>query len=186
MSKEKTFTIDCGDILLREFCIDDVDAIYQLTSEPEVYEYLPDWRSTREQRLEWVRHYEIPDNKRFLEAVPKIGQHFLKLGIILKETGEFIGFCNTGIKEELPVPNREVAYAMSTRHSSKGYTSQAVKGLVNYLFTHTDVTQVNAVVLPNNIASKRVVEKCGFQWIGEVFIEKELYDHYVVEKFTEK
>lgn len=41
------FTIDCGEILLREFRIEDVDAIYELTSQPEVYEFLPDWRSTR-------------------------------------------------------------------------------------------------------------------------------------------
>ncbi|MCG3088962.1 GNAT family N-acetyltransferase [Sporosarcina cyprini] len=186
MNNEKVFTIDCGDILLREFCIDDVDAIYQLTSEPEVSKFLPDWRSTREQRLEWVTRFEIPDNKRFLEAVPKIGHHFLKLGIILKETGEFIGFCNTGIKEELSEPNREVAYAMSSKYCNKGYTSQAVKGLVNYLFTNTDVTQVNAVVLQHNIASKRVVEKCEFQWLGEVFIEEELFDRYVIREFTQK
>ncbi len=66
------FTIDCGEILLREFIIGDVDAIYEITSQPKVYEYLPDWRSTREQRLDWVTNYEIPSNKRFLTAVPNI------------------------------------------------------------------------------------------------------------------
>lgn len=30
--------------------------------------------------------------------------------MILKETGEFIGFCMTGIKDELPTPNREIAH----------------------------------------------------------------------------
>lgn len=84
------FTIDCGEILLREFRVEDVDAIYELTSQPEVYEFLPDWRSTREQRLDWVTNYEIPDNKEFLAAVPNIEDKWLKLGIVLKETGEFI------------------------------------------------------------------------------------------------
>ena len=45
------FIIDCGEIVLREFRVEDVDAIYELTSQPEVYEFLPDWHSTREQRL---------------------------------------------------------------------------------------------------------------------------------------
>lgn len=31
--------------LLREFGTEDVDAIYELTSQPEVYKLLPDWRS---------------------------------------------------------------------------------------------------------------------------------------------
>ncbi len=101
MERDDLFTIDCGEILLREFRVEDVDAIYELTSQPEVYEFLPDWHSTREQRLIWVTNYEIPSNKEFLSALPNIsGQNCLKLGIVLKETGEFIGFCNTGIKEE--------------------------------------------------------------------------------------
>ena len=54
MDRDDLFTIDCGEILLREFRVEDVDAIYELTSQPEVYEFLPDWHSTREQRLTWV------------------------------------------------------------------------------------------------------------------------------------
>jgi [ribosomal protein S5]-alanine N-acetyltransferase len=72
MAMNNLFTIGCGEILLREFRIEDVDAIYELTSQPEVYEFLPDWRSTKEQRLNWVINYEVPDNKGFLAAVPNI------------------------------------------------------------------------------------------------------------------
>ena len=39
MNMNDLFTIDCGEILLREFRIEDVDAIYELTSQPEVYEF---------------------------------------------------------------------------------------------------------------------------------------------------
>ncbi|MCD7034352.1 GNAT family N-acetyltransferase [Metabacillus sp. GX 13764] len=176
------FIIDCGEILLREFTIEDVDAIYNLTSEPEVYEFLPDWRSTKEQRLDWVTNYEIPDNQSFLAAVPNIDQGWLKLGVFLKETDEFIGFCNTGIKEELIGPNREVAYAISTQYRNKGYTTQAVNGLVKYLFENTDVEQLNAVVLPRNAASNKVLVKCGFRFSGEVVIEDQLHFHYRIHK----
>jgi len=176
------FTIDCGEILLREFREEDVDAIYELTSQPEVYEFLPDWRSTREQRLDWVTNYEIPDNKAFLATIPNVGDGWLKLGMVLKETGDFIGFCNTGIKEELSAPNREVAFAISKPYRNKGYTTQAVNGLVKYLFENTDVEQLNAVVLPRNGASNKVIEKCGFRFSGDVEIEEQLHDHFILEK----
>ena len=101
MKENKLFTIDCGEFYLREFCEEDVDAIVEITSQPEVAEFLPDWKSTREQRLDWVINYEIPENKAFLAAVPNLHQEILRLGIILKETGEFIGFCTSGIKEEI-------------------------------------------------------------------------------------
>lgn len=165
MDMNNLFTLDCGEILLQEFRAEDVDAIYEITSQPEVYEFLPDWRSTREQRLDWVTNYEIPNNKKFLSAVPNIGgQNYLKLGIILKETGEFIGFCNTGIKVELSEPNREIAYAISKNYRNQGYTTKAVKGLVHYLFENTDVELLNTVVLPHNVSSNKVIKKCGFRF----------------------
>ncbi|MDZ5472245.1 GNAT family N-acetyltransferase [Bacillus sp. 31A1R] len=177
------FEIDCGEILLREFRIEDVDAIYEITSQPEVYEFLPDWKSTREQRLNWVTHYEIPSNKEFLTAIPNIEeQNYLKLGIILKETGEFIGFCTTGIKEELPAPNREIAFAISKHYRNKGYTTKAVKGLINFLFDKTNVELLNTIVLIENISSNRVIQKCGFQFVGDIEIEGENYHHYTLHK----
>ncbi|MBM7608957.1 RimJ/RimL family protein N-acetyltransferase [Lysinibacillus composti] len=47
------FTIDCGEIMLREYRVEDADAIYEITSQPEVHEFLPDFKTTREQRLDW-------------------------------------------------------------------------------------------------------------------------------------
>ncbi len=159
---DNLFTIDCGEILLREFRIEDVDAIYEITSQPEIYEFLPDWRSTREQRLDWVTNYEIPDNKKFLANVPNIGDGWLKLGIFINETDKLIGFCNTGIKDELSEQNREIAYAISKQYRNKGYTTQAVRGLVKYLFDKTDVEKLNAVVLPRNVAYKKSNRKMRF------------------------
>lgn len=177
------FTIDCGEILLREYRIDDADAIYELTSQPEVYEFLPDFKTTREQRLDWVTNYEIPSNKAFLAAVPNIDkQTYLRLAIILKETGEFIGFCMTGIKEELPAPNREIAYAISKHYRNRGYTTKAVKGLINYLFEKTNIELLNAVALTQNVSSNRVIQKSGFTVVEEIEIENQKYNHYTLHK----
>ena len=177
------FTIDCGEILLREFRVEDVHAIYELTSQPEVYAFLPDWRSTKAQRLHWMINDEIPANKAFLSALPTIdGQNYLMLGIILKETGEFIGFCNTGIKEELPKPNREIAYAISKHYRNHGYTTLAAKGLIKFLFEQTNVEQLNAIVLPRNISSSRVIEKCGFVFKDNIEIDEQIFGHYILHK----
>ncbi len=177
----RPFTLDCGNILLREFQPSDAEAIYLLTSQPEVYEFLPDWRSTREQRLDWLTNYEVPDNQAFLSSLPTIGNRWLKLGIIEKETGAFIGFCNTGIKEELPEPNREIAFAISKHHRNKGYTTKAVKGLISFLFEQTDVKQLNAVVVPRNHASRRVIEKNGLSFNGNVEIDGLVYRRFTIQ-----
>jgi RimJ/RimL family protein N-acetyltransferase len=182
ISSKNIFTIDCKDIVLREFRLEDLDELYNLTLQPEITDYLPDWKSTKEQRKEWLIDFHIKSNKEFLEAVPNIGEQWLNLGIILKETNEFIGWCCTGPKDELPLPNREIAYAISRDYRSKGYTTQAAEGLVKYLFENTNVEVLNAIALTHNIPSNRVIQKCGFSYINIIEIEDEEFHHYKLSK----
>ncbi|MGM2732132.1 GNAT family N-acetyltransferase, partial [Bacillus cereus group sp. Bce005] len=83
------------------------------------------------------------------------------------ETDEFIGWCCTGIKDELPSPNREIMYAISSEFQKKGYATKASKGLINYLFTNTNLDVINAVALINIVSSNKVIEKCGFTYLSQ-------------------
>ncbi|HDR8384401.1 TPA: GNAT family N-acetyltransferase, partial [Bacillus cereus] len=161
----KLFKIDCGDIYLQEFTVKDAESIYQIANQPEIAKFLPDWKSTKEQRVDWIADYEIPANKVFLDAVKttnNIDNHMLKLGIFKKATNELIGWCCTGMKEELPSPNREIMYAISNEYQNHGYATKATKGLIDYLFKETNLNVLNAIALINNVASNKVIEKCGF------------------------
>lgn len=182
ISSKNVFTIDCKDIVLREFRLEDLDELYDLTLQPEITDYLPDWKATKEQRKEWLIDFHMKSNEEFLKAVPNIGEQWLNLGIILKETNEFIGWCCTGPKDELPLPNREIAYAISKDYRSKGYTTQAAEGLVRYLFESTNVEVLNAIALTHNIPSNRVIQKCGFSYINIIEIENEEFHHYKLSK----
>jgi hypothetical protein len=78
-TSERLFRIDCGDIYLQEFSIKDADSIYRISNQPEIFNFLPDWKSTKEQRVDWVTNYEIPANKAFLDSVvntSNIDSHF--------------------------------------------------------------------------------------------------------------
>ncbi len=106
----------------------------------------------------------------------------LKLAVILKETDECIGFCNTCVKEELPIPHREIAYAISTVHRNNGYITKAVKGLTAFLFTQTNADTLQIVAVERNVGSNRVSIKSGFSYIGNVAIDGEPHRHYVLRK----
>lgn len=179
------FTIECQDIVLREYRLEDLDSLYELTQQPEIYQYLPGWKVSKERRLDWLANYELKENQQFLQAVSEggsIGELRLRLGILLKETGEFIGWCCTGMKEELPAPNREIMYAISKDHRNKGYCTQAAQGLIRYLFERTDVKVLNAVALLENLPSNAVIQKCGFVYKEQIQIQDELYHHYILSK----
>ncbi len=181
----KLFKIDCRDIYLQEFTVKDAESIYKIANQTEIEKILPDWKSTKEQRINWVVNYEIPENKAFLHAVrttANIDDHILKLGIFKKTTNEFIGWCCTGMKDELPAPNREIMYAVSSEYHNNGYATKATKGLINYLFEKTNVDLLNAIALINNVASNKVIEKCRFTYLGQQTIENQIYNHYVLSK----
>ncbi|MCU5473907.1 GNAT family N-acetyltransferase [Bacillus paranthracis] len=179
------FRIDCGEIYLQEFTVEDAESIYNISNQPEIEKFLPDWKSTKEQRINWVVNYEILENKAFLHAVritTNIDDHILKLGIFKKTTNEFIGWCCTGIKDELPAPNREIMYVVSNEYHNNGYATKATKGLINYLFEKTNVDVLNAIALINNVASNKVIEKCGFIYKCQQRIENQIYNHYILRK----
>lgn len=184
-SNNDVFTIECEDIILREYRIEDLDEFYALTWQPEIYEYLPGWNVPKEQRLDWLLNYEIKENKQFIKAASESGnieQLRLRLGIISKDTGEFIGWCCTGIKDELPPPNREIMYAISKNHRSKGYTTQAANGLINYLFDNTNLEELNAIALIRNLPSIKVIKKSGFDFLNIIEINNEKYNYYKLSK----
>ncbi|MEC0310647.1 GNAT family N-acetyltransferase [Paenibacillus lautus] len=184
-SQGMPFTIECEDILLREYKMEDLDAIFKITHEPEIRQFLPGWDVSREQRLEWLTHYEIVENRQFLQAVHDggdVGQLRLRLAIVLKETGECIGWCNTGPKEELPPPNREIMYGISNRYYNKGYTTQAVRALIQFLFRNTNELEISAVAVVHNHASNKVIQKCGFTYMGEIELEQERHHLYKLRR----
>ncbi|PES67821.1 GNAT family N-acetyltransferase [Bacillus cereus] len=184
-SLTKLFRIDCGDIYLQEFMVKDAESIYKISNQPEIEKFLSDWKSTKEQRTHWIINDEIPANKAFLDAVTKtsnIDDHILKLGIFKKATNEFIGWCCTGMKDELPAPNREIMYAVSSEYHNNGYATKATKGLIDYLFENTNVDALNAIAVINNAPSNKVIEKCGFTYLSQQTIEDQLYNHYVLTK----
>ena len=100
----------------------------------------------------------------------------------MKETNELIGWINSGLKDELPPPNREIGYAVSREYTCKGYVTQAAQGLIKYLFENTNTEVLNATALTYNTPSNRVLQKCGFKLMGTMKIQEQDYYYYKLNK----
>ncbi|GIQ71401.1 N-acetyltransferase [Xylanibacillus composti] len=178
-------SIDCDDLILRGYVLDDIESIYSITQEPEVKEYLPDWDVPKKQRMNWLENYEIPENQQFQEAISsggRIGDLRLRLAVISKTSGDLIGWCCSGIKEEIDPPNREIMFAIASRYQNKGYCTQATLGVINYLFQNSDVEALNAIARIDNIPSNRVIKKAGFDQVGLIEIEEEKFNRFMLSK----
>ena len=61
----------------------------------------------------------------------------------------------------------ELSYQLyGAEHAGQGYTSEAVRLLVDYLFSSKKVNRISLVIVPENAPSRRIAEKCGFQLEG--------------------
>lgn len=62
----------------------------------------------------------------------------------------------------------EIAYGVGTAHQGRGYATEASQALIAFAFGSGLVRVIRAHTRTGNIASERVLAKCGFQCIGEV------------------
>lgn len=61
----------------------------------------------------------------------------------------------------------ELSYQLyDDRHAGHGYVTEAVRLLVDYLFATKKQHRIQLVIVPENEASRRIAEKCGFALEG--------------------
>ena len=60
----------------------------------------------------------------------------------------------------------EIGYALIPSERRKGYCTEAVRIIVDYLFLSRELRRIQAQTDPRNIASQKVLEKAGFKKEG--------------------
>lgn len=74
-----------------------------------------------------------------------------------------IGACGLELRDP-PVP--EIGYWLGQPYWGKGYATEALHALVDHAFGDLDHESLQTSARVTNPASRRVIEKCGFQWTG--------------------
>lgn len=87
------------------------------------------------------------------------------LAIILKDTGEFIGWCGLDHLDQTEVAPA-LFYLMKAGYWGKGLATEAAGALLKYAFTQMEVASIRGGAAPENLASKRVMEKIGMTNVG--------------------
>lgn len=90
--------------------------------------------------------------------------------IIERKDGAKIGFLRCSLTSEKLV---EIGFVMIPSERDKGYCTEAISILVDYLFLSKDIVRVQACTDVRNVASQKVLEKVGFRKEG--IIRKSLF-----------
>ena len=148
--------IETERLLLREYTLDDFDALYEIMSDPETMAHYPaPYDEARTRRwIEWN-----------LENYAKYG--FGLWAVVLKETGEFIGDCGLTLQnidgEMLP----EIGYHIHKKYWRRGFAKEAARAVRDWVFTNTEYDVVYSYMKYTNEGSWRTAMANGMKKVKE-------------------
>lgn len=151
-------TLETDRLWLRPFCLADVAAVFEYSSDPALTEYtLWETHETPADSLAFVNDYAV---SRYAEEVPE------PLGIFTKDRPEWaIGSVGCYWTSQ-PHLSMEVGYALARSHWGRGLATEAARAVVGHAFAEYPVERMQARVFVGNRASMGVVRKLGMTLEG--------------------
>jgi ribosomal-protein-alanine N-acetyltransferase len=159
-------------LLLREYVEEDAEVFFKLNSDPEVLRFVPDKALLNvEQARQILVDHPIADYRKY---------GFGRGACILKSTGEQIGFAGLKYLEELG--EVDVAFRLLGTHWGLGSATEAALASVRFGFADLGLKRIIGLVMPENIASVRALEKIGLRYAETVTFWGHQFSKYVITR----
>ena len=155
--------IETERLSLRPYESSDYDAVHVWASDPEVvtyFEWGPNTPAETQAYLEQAMAHEAEVPKRqFLFAVCRRGeaQPVGGIGLHISEPSHRSGW---------------IGYVYRRDCWGQGYATEAARAVVRFGFEELNLHRIHATCDPRNLASRRVLEKCGMRYEGVLRQEK--------------
>jgi RimJ/RimL family protein N-acetyltransferase len=121
---------------------------------------LADDRRIAENIAQIPHPYRLTDAESFIASAKAKGDANF---IIALADATPIGVCGIAIGEG---PSPELGYWLGLSYWGHGFATEAVRAVIDYAFADLKHESIQAGARVTNPASRRVLEKCGFQWTG--------------------
>lgn len=139
-------------LILREWRDDDLPAFASLNADPRVAEFLPKTLTRNESD----------------QMAARIRAHFDEHGfglwaVEVPDVAPFIGFVGLAVPkfEAHFTPSVEVGWRIAHPYWNNGYATEGARAAVSHGFSELGLTEIVSFTVPQNLASRRVMEKIG-------------------------
>jgi RimJ/RimL family protein N-acetyltransferase len=136
-------------LVMRSPCSDDAKAIAQLANDRRV--------AVNTARI--PHPYGYDDAEQFIATVNRRDGEAV---FLIALDGAPIGACGVDPREDEP----EIGYWIGVDYWGQGFATEATRAVIDYAFGTLQHEALQAGARVSNPASRRVLEKCGFQWTG--------------------
>ena len=153
-----TKTLNTERLILRKLTVDDAkEAFDNWCSSDEVAKYVM-WSKhknlnvTKNLYKMWEEEYKNLDTYRWI--------------VKLKDTKELIGTIDVASKKFFEYGACEIGYCYGKKYWGFGYASEALRAVIKFLFEEVKMDVIYAEHMEKNIASGKVMLKCGMKYEG--------------------
>jgi putative acetyltransferase len=150
-------------LLLRPFVETDLEDFYEYARNPKVGP-----------NAGWPPHTSPADSEKILK-------HFMEnnevWALVWKEKNKVIGSVGLHKDQLRSAPDViMLGYVLSEDYWGQGIMMEAAKAAINYAFETMNIALLTIHHYTDNLRSKRVIEKCGFQYEGTLRHCSQIYD----------
>ena len=151
-------------LIIRPINLDDLQAYFEMDSQPEVHTFL---------RAEPLKNLEETEKviNTILQQYDEFGVG--RVAVIEKETNQLIGWTGFKYIEEKEAINHQFdyldfGYRFRKEAWGKGFATEAAKACMDFYKKKMTHFKINGITHVDNLASKNVLEKVGFK-VTETF-----------------
>ena len=142
-------------IFLREYTSSDLDMVHQWMSDSEVMKFLS-WGPTKTRDETFI---QLADFMRHRFEEDRQGYYW---PIVLKSSHQVVGHVDLRwISKKYGGGDGNVGYFMNRSYWGKGYMTEAVKLVIDFGFSQLGMHKISASCIKGNIASEKIMIKCG-------------------------
>lgn len=152
--------IETERLILRTFTEDDGSLIYELNKDPDVTEYTGDPVRDIEHARQILEQVILPQYALYNHG---------RWAVHVKSDFEFIGWC--GLKARTERNEIDLGYRFMKSAWGKGFATEAAFACLKYGFEKLNLPRIVGRAMPQNIASLKVLEKCGMKYIGQEVVD---------------
>ncbi|MBA3027819.1 MAG: GNAT family N-acetyltransferase [Desulfobacteraceae bacterium] len=165
--------LETESLVFRQFKRDDVVPLYEIQCDQESMQYTYVAKSLDDSRSRLIA---------YAEQFERLG--YAPWTVLLKSNLKIIGWGGLNIDPFDPGWGTEIAYFFHPDYWGKGYATQLVQIALNIGLNELGLSEINAYAHKDNIASIRVLEKCGF--LFQRFEPKLGRNHYRIKSWKLK
>jgi [ribosomal protein S5]-alanine N-acetyltransferase len=147
--------IETERLCIRKLTMTDVDEVLVFTSDPREVQYtaLFGVMKTKEEVEKYIA--EIVNN--YPKGAPEL------LAISLKDSKKVVGLIALDVES---ISRADIMYAVAPDYWGKGIATEAARAMLKFGFKILGLNRIQGVCDPRNVASARVLEKCGMLYEG--------------------